>query len=80
MIFCKRFNQEMPGLNEPPLFGPLGEVIKQHVSADAWHEWLEVQMKIINEERLDLSEESSQARLFKQMCTFLNLEGLDLGL
>lgn len=72
-VFCKRLNQERPALTEAPFKGPIGELILNNVSAEAFNEWLEIQMKIINEERLDLSEERSQERLYQQLITFLNL-------
>lgn len=73
MVFCKKFGQELPGLPSAPLKGPVGDVILNHVSEEAWNEWLETQMKIVNEERLDLSEEKAQKRLFEQMVTYLGL-------
>ena len=33
-----------------------------------------LQIKIINEERLDLSEESAQIRLYQQMLAYLNFK------
>lgn len=73
-VFCSHFKKELPALAKPPLSGPLGMIIQEHVSEDAWNEWLEAQIKIINEERLDLSEENAQERLYHQMVTFLGLE------
>lgn len=73
-VFCCHFKKELPALSKAPLSGPLGALIKEHVSESAWQEWLEVQIKIINEERLDLSEENAQERLYHQMVTFLGLE------
>ncbi|HXW60561.1 MAG TPA: Fe(2+)-trafficking protein, partial [Myxococcota bacterium] len=58
------------------LKGPIGKIIKQHISADAWQDWIEVQIKIINEERLDLSDITSQKRLFNGMLEYLGLSDL----
>ena len=73
MVYCQKYGKEMPGLSEAPLKGAIGEVILRHVSEDAWRDWVEAQIKIINEERLDLSEPSAQKRLFEQMVEYLNL-------
>lgn len=75
-VHCSRFKKEMEGLAQAPIQGPVGEIILEHVSREAWQEWLEVQIKIINEERLDLSDEAGQKRLFVQMVKYLGLEDL----
>lgn len=66
----------MPALEAAPLVGPLGELVINHVSAQAWGEWVEMQIKIINETRLDLSEEKAQNRLYEQMIEYLNLNNI----
>ncbi len=73
-VFCTRLKQELPALEKAPMPGELGDIILHHVSADAWNDWLEAQIKIINEERLDLSEERAQQRLYQQMIQYLGLE------
>lgn len=73
-IFCRYFKAEKDALNRPPMAGPIGQILLENVSEEAWNEWLEAQIKIINEERLDLSEEKAQRRLFQQMVQFLNIE------
>lgn len=76
MVFCKKYNEERPGLSEAPLKGPIGRIILENVSEQAWLDWVEAEIKIINEERLDLSEESAQTRLFKAMVEYLGLGDL----
>jgi Fe-S cluster biosynthesis and repair protein YggX len=75
-VYCRKLKRELPAFETAPIAGPIGEVIVQHVSKEAFNEWLEVQMKIINEERLDLSEEASQGRLYQQMIHYLELDDL----
>lgn len=75
-VFCQRYKKEMKALPKAPLAGPLGHVLHKHVSAQAYDEWLEMQMKIINEERLDLSDEPSQKRLCQLMISYLGLDDL----
>lgn len=73
MVFCKKLGKELPALSEAPLKGPIGKLILDNISEEAWQEWVEAEIKIINEERLDLSEERSQQRLFSEMLEFLHL-------
>ncbi len=75
-VFCKRLGHELPALEHAPMTGEMGQIIWDNISAEAWNEWLETEIKIINEERLDLSEEKAQQRLFEQMINFLNLADL----
>jgi Fe-S cluster biosynthesis and repair protein YggX len=72
-LLCSKFKDERPALLEAPLKGPIGQLILEHVSQDAWNEWVELEIKIINEERLDLSEVKAQKRLFSAMVDFLDL-------
>ena len=72
-IKCTYLGCEAQGLPNPPFEGPLGQEIFENVSAEAWSEWLEMQTKIINEYRLDLSEGDSRKTLLSQMRTFLKL-------
>lgn len=73
-VFCQKYKCTMKALEKAPIKGPIGEVIHKNSSLDAWQEWLEVQIKIINEERLDLSEERAVTRLYEAMIAFLGLE------
>lgn len=76
VVLCKKYGREMPALSEAPLKGPIGELIKNNVSETAWLDWVETQMKIVNEERLDLSDITAQKRLFTQMIEYLGLSDL----
>lgn len=73
LVFCRKYGSKMPGLTKAPLKGPIGEIILHNVSADAWQTWVEAQIKIINEERLDLSDINAQKRLFSRMVEYLGL-------
>lgn len=75
IIYCCYLKKEAEGLVDLPFPGPIGEEIFTKVSAVAWSEWREMQTKIINEYRLDLSEATDRQKLFDQMRTFLRLDG-----
>ena len=75
IVYCYYFKKEAPGLDKPPFPGPVGEEIFSKVSETAWNEWREMQTKIINEYRLDLSESEDRKKLMQQMRNFLLLDG-----
>ncbi len=73
-VICAKLKKEAPALREPPLFGKLGKEVFAKVSAEAWAEWVEMQLKIVNEYHLDLSEKEHRKVLEKQMRAFLELD------
>ena len=52
MVHCVKLKQELPGLNEPPWPGELGQRVYENVSARAWKLWEERMRMILNEYRL----------------------------
>lgn len=75
LVKCVKFDKELPGLEKPPFPGQLGKVIFENVSAEAWREWREdMQIKVLNEYRLSMSDPEAHQVLLKQMKLFLNLE------
>ena len=65
--------KEMPGLEKPPFPGETGVEIYENISAEAWEMWKEMQLKVINEYRLNMGEKSDYEMLMQQMLLFLNL-------
>ncbi|MES2503891.1 MAG: Fe(2+)-trafficking protein [Myxococcota bacterium] len=61
-------------LSAPPFGGPLGQEIFEKISQEEWDGWRDMQTKIINEYRLDLSEPADRQKLMKQMRLFLKLD------
>lgn len=61
-------------LESAPFPGALGEEILAKVSLESWEDWCQMQTKIINEYRLDLSEPNDRQTLLKQMRSFLKLD------
>lgn len=74
-VFCKKLGKEAEGLAEPPMFGPLGQELFEHVSQQAWDEWQELSLKIVNEYHLDLAEKAHRKVLREQLRTFFKLDG-----
>ena len=66
-INCIKLNRELEGLDRAPYPGELGKKILESVSKEAWQQWLDYQTMLINENSLNLFEESSQSYLKQQM-------------
>ncbi len=66
-VYCVKLNKELEGLERAPYPGELGNKILDSVSRDAWQMWLDHQTMLINENNLNLFEESSQSYLKEQM-------------
>lgn len=75
MVLCSKFGREMPGLEKPPFPGEIGQKIFERVSAEAWSQWRnDMQMKVLNEYRLNMGDPNDYKVLVEQMLTFLNLK------
>ncbi len=67
IVNCIKLGQELEGLDYKPVPGELGEKIWNNVSKSAWEQWLKQQTMIINENRLNLAEDSARKYLRQQM-------------
>ncbi|MDA1075763.1 MAG: oxidative damage protection protein [Proteobacteria bacterium] len=77
MVFCRKYQQSLEGLDKPPMPGAKGQVIFDNVSKKAWLEWQNVQTMLINEKHLRLIEPEARAYLSMQMERFLENEEVD---
>ena len=66
-ITCIKYGENQAGLDFPPLPGELGQRIFNSVSQKAWSDWINQQTMIINENRLNLADESSRKYLKQQL-------------
>ena len=66
-VNCIKLNKELEALDRAPYPGELGKKILESVSKEAWQEWLDYQTMLINENSLNLFEESAQSYLKQQM-------------
>jgi Fe-S cluster biosynthesis and repair protein YggX len=60
VVFCVKFQREMPGLDEPPFDTELGQRIYENVSAEAWRLWGEHCKMVLNEYRLNPANPADQ--------------------
>ncbi|MFA7554322.1 MAG: oxidative damage protection protein [Spongiibacteraceae bacterium] len=63
-VFCKKYQQELEGLDRPPYPGPKGQAIYEQLSKKAWQQWQAHQTLLINERQLNMMD--SEARKFLQ--------------
>ena len=52
MVKCVRLGEDAEGLDKPPFPGADGQRIYDHVSKQAWQDWIKLQTMLINEHRL----------------------------
>ena len=60
MVKCVKFGETLPGLEEPPYSGELGQRIFESVSKEAWLAWRDHSKMLVNEFRLDLTRKEHQ--------------------
>ena len=77
-VHCRKYAQELPGLEAPPLPGAVGQDIFDNVSAKAWHEWQRLQTMLINEHHLSLIDREARRYLSEQMQKFFANEEHDV--
>ena len=76
-VFCRKYQQELEGLDKPPYPGAKGQEIYENVSKQAWQEWQALQTMLINENRLSVVDPSARAYLADQLEKFLDNESTD---
>lgn len=67
IIHCIKLKQDLEGLEFSPIPGELGQRLYENVSKKAWAEWIKQQTIIINENRLNLADESARKYLRQQL-------------
>jgi len=73
-VLCRKYQQELEGLANPPFPGPTGQAVFDQVSKKAWQEWLSHQTMLINENHLNLMEAETKVFLDEQREKFLSNE------
>jgi len=73
-LVCSRCKKSAPGLPAPPWGGAQGQEIFENACLSCWKEWQLMQVKVLNEFHLNLSDASHAARLDHHMMVFLGLE------
>jgi Fe-S cluster biosynthesis and repair protein YggX len=74
-VHCSRCGRDAAPLARPPQPGRLGAEIQRQVCADCWAEWQGMEVKVINELRLNFMDPQAQETLTQHMRDFLHLAG-----
>ena len=72
VVFCKKYQEELPAMSFPPLPGQAGRDLMETVSQKALDAWKSHQTTLINERRMDLSNPEARAFLIEEMHKFFN--------
>ena len=76
-VQCVKLGREAEGLERQPYPGELGKRIFDHVSKEAWQEWLRHQTMLINEYRLSPLKPKDRQFLEEQMEKYFFGEGAE---
>lgn len=75
LVKCSKFGEEAIGLDRPPFPGEVGRLIFENVSKQAWDQWKnDIQIKLLNEYRLNMGDLDDYKVMVTQMLQFFNLE------
>jgi len=76
-VVCRKYGEELEGLDKPPFPGPRGEDIFNNVSKKAWEAWQANQTMLINEKHLNLVDAATRKYLQEEMDKFFSNEDYD---
>jgi Fe-S cluster biosynthesis and repair protein YggX len=76
-IQCRKYGEELEGLDTPPLPGPAGQCLFETVSKKAWLEWQALQTTLINEKHLELRDPEARKYLTEQRERFFDNKDVD---
>ena len=77
-VMRQKLKRELPGLEYAPLKGEFGERLFREISQEAWQLWLKHSTMVINEYRLNPSEDDAQKILLEQMEKFFFTDEVEL--
>jgi Fe-S cluster biosynthesis and repair protein YggX len=60
-------------MEKPPIGGKIGKELHEHVSEESWSEWSTLEIKLINEYRLNLADPEHRKVLYTHMREFFNI-------
>jgi Fe-S cluster biosynthesis and repair protein YggX len=73
-FICQRTGKAGTRLPSPPMKGPVGQWIRENISAETWRAWIGQGTKVINELRLDFSRDQDQAIYEQYMHEYLGID------
>lgn len=76
-VFCRKYKQQLPALDQPPAPGAAGLEIFENTSKQAWEAWLEHQTRLVNEKQLNMMDKKDRSYLIEQRERFLTDQDFD---
>lgn len=76
-VTCRKYGEELEGLEAPPMPGPAGQRLFETISKRAWLEWQELQTTLINEKHLDMRDPDARKYLTDQREHFFDNAEVD---
>ena len=76
-VFCRKYQEELPGLPVPPYPGSKGQDIYDNISQKAWQEWQQQQTMLINEKQLSMMDADHRKYLQEEMDKFFANQDYD---
>ncbi len=78
-VDCIKLGKRLPGLRRPPFPNAIGEQIFASVSQEAWDQWLQESVRLINTYRVDLATKEGTEFLVKQLRIWFGFEDGELA-
>jgi len=79
LVMCRMLKKELPGLKRPPFKNDLGKRLYEEVSQQAWDQWLQESVRIINTYRVDFMDPAGQEFMFRQIAVYFGFEQGDVA-
>lgn len=77
-VRCSKYEEDLPAITSPITFaGEFAAKVRANVSQKAWREWLDMQIKVINEFRLHMGEPAHRKLLEDHAARFFRFDGGD---
>ncbi|KJK14079.1 oxidative damage protection protein [Pseudomonas sp. BIGb0427] len=71
-VMCRKYKEQLPGLERPPYPGAKGQDIFENISQQAWADWQKEQTMLINEKRLNMMNAEDRKFLQGEMDKFFS--------
>ena len=78
MVHCVKIGRELPGLDQPPMPGGLGQRIYENVSQQGWQLWMEQLTILINHYGLNMVDPKAREFINQQLEEFFFGEGAQM--
>lgn len=72
LVFCRKYQQNLSKMPNPPFPNAKGQELQNTVSQKAWNEWLELQTMLINEKHLSMMDKDAKKFIAQQRELFLD--------